>query len=202
MQSLGVNNKMKREIFLSFRPEFFRPILYGIKKYEYRKRFCQEPVTAYLYLSSTVREVIGVMELGEPLIIKDLINDIDKKTIAYSRLEECLENGEQYAIPIESLSLYKKPISIEEIKKIESSFHVPQSYLYIRKFSNLYNNLKDQEFYPKEFINSHNELYMDNLGCSCKEMETLEEFKLLDKMYLKNKKYDIVKAGYILRRSI
>lgn len=193
---------MKREIFLSFRPEFFRPILYGIKKYEYRKRFCQEPVTAYLYLSSPVREVIGILELGEPLIIKELINDIDKKTTAYSRLEKCLENSEQYAIPIESLRLYKKPVSIEEIKKMEPTFHVPQSYLNIRKFSNLYNNLKDQKLYPKEFINSHSELYMDNLGCSCKEMETLEEFKLLDKMYLENKKYDIVKAGYILRRPV
>ena len=29
-----------KEIFLSFRPEYFKPLLYGIKKYEYRKRFC------------------------------------------------------------------------------------------------------------------------------------------------------------------
>ena len=41
----------KKNIFLSFRPEFFRPILYDIKKYEYRKRFCDEPTCAYLYLS-------------------------------------------------------------------------------------------------------------------------------------------------------
>ncbi len=188
---------MKREIFLSFRPEFFRPILYGIKKYEYRKRFFKEPVIAYLYLSSPVREVIGIMELGQPLLIKEIINDIDKKTITYSRLKKRLENNIQYAIPIKSLRLYKKPISIEEIKKIESSFHVPQSYLNIFKFNNLYNYLKNQKLYPKEFINSHNELYMDNLGCSCKEMEKFEEFKLLDKRYLKNKKYNIVKAGYI-----
>lgn len=40
---------MKKTIFLSFRPEFFRPILYGIKMYEYRKRFCEKPTTAYLY---------------------------------------------------------------------------------------------------------------------------------------------------------
>ena len=26
-----------KEIFLSFRPEYFKPLLYGIKKYEYRK---------------------------------------------------------------------------------------------------------------------------------------------------------------------
>lgn len=73
---------MKRKIFLSFRPEFFRPILYGIKKYEYRKRFCKESVTAYLYLSTPVKEIIGIIELGQPLIIKEIISDIDKKTLA------------------------------------------------------------------------------------------------------------------------
>src|SRR5690554_5039456 len=103
---------MKRELFLSFRPEFFRPILYGIKKYEYRKRFCKEPVKAYLYLSSPIREIIGIMELGQPLIINEIINNIDKQTQAYTRLENCLKNREQYAIPIESLRLYKKPISM------------------------------------------------------------------------------------------
>ena len=38
-----------KEIFLSFRPEYFKPLLYGIKKYEYRKRFCDEETRAYLY---------------------------------------------------------------------------------------------------------------------------------------------------------
>ncbi|MEG1009585.1 MAG: hypothetical protein RSF67_07240, partial [Clostridia bacterium] len=59
---------MKRKIFLSFRPEFFRPIFYDIKKYEYRKRFCKEATTAYLYLSSPCQKVIGIMELGVPIM--------------------------------------------------------------------------------------------------------------------------------------
>lgn len=55
---------MKKQIFLSFKPNFFRPILYDIKKYEYRKRFCKEATTAYLYLSAPLQVVIGVMEMG------------------------------------------------------------------------------------------------------------------------------------------
>ena len=35
--------------------------------YEYRKRFCDEPTTAYLYLSAPVQEVVGIMELGKPI---------------------------------------------------------------------------------------------------------------------------------------
>ena len=56
-----------KEIFLSFRPEYFKPLLYGIKKYEYRKRFCDEETRAYLYLSGKSRQVVGVMELGRPI---------------------------------------------------------------------------------------------------------------------------------------
>ena len=41
--------KEKRKKFLSFRPEFFRPILYDIKKYKYRKRFCDEPTTIKIH---------------------------------------------------------------------------------------------------------------------------------------------------------
>lgn len=84
---------MKREIFLSFRPEFFRPILYNLKKYEYRKRFCNEPTTAYLYLSAPVQEVIGIMELGKPLIITEKINDYEKGTIIYDRINQSIEVG-------------------------------------------------------------------------------------------------------------
>ena len=63
----------KKHIFLSFRPEFFRPILYDIKKYEYRKRFCDEPTCAYLYLSSPVKKVIGIMQLGKRIHMDQII---------------------------------------------------------------------------------------------------------------------------------
>ena len=63
-----------KEIFLSFRPEYYKPLLYGIKKYEYRKRFCDEKTKAYLYLSGKVRQVIGIMELGKPIRL-DLTRD-------------------------------------------------------------------------------------------------------------------------------
>ena len=31
-----------KTIFLNFGPEYFKPVLYGLKKYEYRKRWCNE----------------------------------------------------------------------------------------------------------------------------------------------------------------
>ncbi len=191
---------MKREIFLSFRPEFFRPILYNLKKYEYRKRFCNEPTTAYLYLSAPVQEVIGIMELGKPLITTEKINDYEKGTIIYDRINQSIEVGKKFAIPIESLQLFKIPISIQKLKEIDNNFNVPQCYLNIKNFPKIYEYLNSQEMYEKEFVNSHSKLYEDNFCMTCKEMEQTEEFKIKDSQYISNDKYDIIKAGYIMRR--
>ena len=71
----------------------------------------------------------------------------------------------------------------------------------IQNFPAEYEYLEKQELYNKEYINSHSTLYEDNFCMTCKEMEMTEEFKLKDIEYTKNKKYDIIKAGYITRRS-
>ena len=84
---------MKKQIFLSFRPEFFRPILYGIKKYEYRKRFCKEAATAFLYLSAPIQEVIGIMELGVPIMTKDIITKYPSDSDIYERTKHCIDVG-------------------------------------------------------------------------------------------------------------
>ena len=192
---------MKRKIFLSFRPEFFRPILYDIKKYEYRKRFCKEPVTAYLYLSYPVQEVVGVMELGKPLFVLEEILKYEKGTDIYKRINENIENGELYAIPIESLQLYKKPISIKKLKEIDYMFSAPRSYLNIEKFPKILDYLNNEEMYEKEFYNKHESIYEDNFCMSCAEMEKTLEYKNKDTNYLENSKYDIIKSGYINKKT-
>ena len=184
---------MKREIFLSFKPEFFKPILYGIKKYEYRKRFCKEPVTAYLYLSSPVQKVVGIMELGKPIKIEEIINNYDVDSDIYERLIVSIENKEKYAIPIESLRLFKEAIGIEKIKEISPEFFIPQSYLYIAKYEKLYKYIRSIDLYNVEFSHSHDRIYEDNIGLTCKDMETLKEFNDKDKEYTNNKRYNIIK---------
>ena len=191
----------KKIIFLSFRPEFFRPILYDIKKYEYRKRFCDEPTTAYLYLSSPVRKVIGIMELGKPLHIDEIVLNYGKNADVYRRLNDCLNVGEKYAIPIESFQLFKTPISIDKIKEIEPNFFVPQCYLNLENYNNVLSYLKNQDMYDIEFFNKHDKIYEDNLAMTCKEMEFTDEFIKKDMEYLNNSKYDIIECGYINKRS-
>ena len=186
--------KEKRNIFLSFRPEFFRPILYDIKKYEYRKRFCDEPTTAYLYLSSPVKKVIGIMELGKALHMDEIVSNYSKDSDVYARILKCLEGGEKFAIPIESFQLFKNPISIEKIKEIKNDFSVPQCYLNLENYESVLDFLESQPMFDIEFYNKHDMIYENNLAMTCKEMELTDEF------ILKDKKYDIVEWCYINRK--
>lgn len=190
---------MKREIFLSFKPDFFRPILYGIKKYEYRKRFCKEEATAYLYLSAPIQEVVGVLELGIPIITSEIIKEYPKGTIIYDKIQRCIDNGEKFAIPIISLQLYKHPIPISKIKQLDESFNIPQCYLNICNYKKVYNYLKTQKMYDVEFFNDHSGIYVDNFGSTCKEMELTSEFNNLDRIYTEKDKYKNIKSGYLTK---
>lgn len=192
----------KKNIFLSFRPEFFRPILYDIKKYEYRKRFCEEPTCAYLYLSSPVKKVIGIMELGKPIHMNEIIKNYDVNSLIYSRIESCLKGGEKFAIPIESFTLFKTPVSFKKLKNIDEHFSAPRCYLNLKNYPMVFNYLKMQDCYDVEFFNSHSQIYENNFAMTCKEMEQTEEFLEKDKLYTSQRKYDIVECGYITKNKV
>lgn len=44
-----------------------------------------------------------------------------------------------------------------------------------------------------EFIHTHEQIYEDNIGVYCAEMEAANEYKLLDNEYRKNTKYKLIK---------
>ncbi len=101
-----------KEIFLSFRPEYFKPLLYGIKKYEYRKRFCKEETRAYLYLSGKSRQVIGVMDLSKPIRLDLTREDYLNYSETLKRVDKYILNKDINAVPIKSLALFDNPISL------------------------------------------------------------------------------------------
>ena len=93
-----------KEIFLSFRPEYIKPILYGLKKYEYRKRFCNEETKAYLYLSGKTRKVIGIMELGKPIHLDKTRNNYIDYPETLKRVDEYILNRDTFALPIKTFT--------------------------------------------------------------------------------------------------
>ena len=164
-----------KEIFLSFRPEYFKPILYGLKMYEYRKRFCNEETKAYLYLSGKKRIVIGVMELGVPIRLDKTIDDYWDYPDTLKRVKEYVDKRDVCAVPIKSLSLFEKTISLEEIRESIPGFMPPQMY-YV---------LDNHEIFHK-----HDKIYYDNLAKSVKEIMTTEKYKKIDAVVSKINDYE------------
>ena len=169
------------KIFLSFRPEYFGPLLYGIKKYEYRKRFCAEETIAYLYLSGKSRQVIGIMELGKPIRLDDTRDNYIDYPDTLKRVDEYIESKDINAIPIKSLSLFKNPLSLEDIRKEISDFMPPQMYFVLDNHLKLKQLLEQQEVCEKLFCHEHNCIYYDNLAKSVSELKKTDEYINLEK---------------------
>lgn len=182
-----------KEIFLSFRPEYFKPLLYGIKKYEYRKRFCDEKTRAYLYLSGKSKQVVGVMELDQPIRLdftrENYVNDL--KTL--KRVDEYILNKDINAIPIRSLTLFDNPISLDEIRNEIPNFMPPQMYFVLDNHPKLKSLLEKQPLNERLFVHSHEAIDYDNLAMSVRELEKTDEFKKLHSLHEVNHDFDNIK---------
>lgn len=179
-----------KEIFLSFRPEYFKPLLYGIKKYEYRKRFCDEETKAYLYLSGKSRQVIGIMELGRPVRLDITREKYLKYPETLKRVDKYILNKDINAVPIKSLALFDNPISLDEIRKEIPNFMPPQMYFVLDNHPKLKSILEKQPLNEKLFIHNHKDIYYDNIAMSVSELEKTEEFLKLHLLHTNNNDYE------------
>lgn len=178
-----------KEILLSFKSEYFKPLLYGIKKYEYRKRFCDEETKAYLYLSGKARLIIGALELLKPIRLDSTRNDYIDYPNTLKRVDNYISNSTINAIPIKSLSLFKNPISLDDIRNRIPGFMPPQLYYVLDNNPQLKCLLEAQPISTKLFSHNHDKIYFDNLAMSVSELKKTEEFNKLDKLYSKNDTY-------------
>lgn len=179
-----------KEILLSFRSEYFGPLLYGIKKYEYRKRFCNEETIAYLYLSGKSRQVVGIMELGKPIRLDNTRNNYLDYPDTLKRVDKYIESKDINAIPIKSLSLFKNPLSLEDIRKEIPTFMPPQMYFVLDNHLKLKQLLEQQEVCKKMFCHEHNGIYYDNLAKSVSELKKTDEYLELKKKNI-NKEFNL-----------
>jgi len=166
-----------KEIFLSFRPEYFKPLLYGMKKYEYRKRFCDEETTAYLYLSGKSRKVVGVMELGRPVRLDLTREDYLNYPETLKRVDKYILTKNINAVPIKSLALFANPIRLDEIRNKIPNFMPPQMYFVLDNHPKLKSLLENKPLNKKLFVHNHEGIYYDNLAMSVNELEKTDEFK-------------------------
>ncbi|MBA4493673.1 hypothetical protein ACFO25_04680 [Paenactinomyces guangxiensis] len=119
-------------VLLTIRRACFQQIVSGIKKYEFRRRYVNQPSIAFIYVPTPVQAIRSVIQFGQPIVdsvkgIADIAEASQKG--AGEQVEKYfagLDRG--YAIPVMHVKELK-PITIYEIKRRFPVFTPPQSYL-------------------------------------------------------------------------
>lgn len=131
-----------RTIILSFSYKWYEPLIDGRKIYEHRKRFCNEPVRAYIYLGVPYRQLVAIAELGKKENIAEWTKRYfyDKQAIA--RINECMTRN-SVAMPIHTIQEIE-PIDMREAEKKIHGFRVPISYMFLDDKPELFNYIKSK----------------------------------------------------------
>ena len=91
-------------MLLSFRPDVYEKIKSGVKIFEHRRNFPNEPIIAYMYVSSPVKAITGVVYLGKRHCLSDWMEDYKEDGNAVTRIKEYIEKKGQPIYPDENLN--------------------------------------------------------------------------------------------------
>lgn len=127
MKALKIYNM--RTMLISFKPYVYDKIKAGTKIYEHRAVFPDEPIKAYMYISSPVKAITGILYLSNKQYLSDWKDKYNNNPEAVKRIDEFMqlnkvvmqidEFRETNAIPLETLRV--------DLDK----FVVPQMYYYL-----------------------------------------------------------------------
>lgn len=60
-----------RKMVLSFKPSVYERIKAGEKIFEYRRTFPDDEIIAYMYVSTPIKKVMGILELGRRISLDE-----------------------------------------------------------------------------------------------------------------------------------
>lgn len=151
-----------RTIILSFSYKWYKPLIQGLKIYEHRKRFCNEPVMAYIYLGIPYRQLVAVAELD---LREDMTKWIDKYSqdeAAVARINDFLSRN-RYAMKVLSIQEIE-PIDMREAEKEIDGFRVPISYTFLDNNPALFDYIRERTRYKGvKIINSFENITSDDI---------------------------------------
>lgn len=116
-------------MLLSFKPNVYDKLASGIKNFEHRKVFPNEPIKAYLYVSYPVCAITGILYLGKRHSIAEWRNIYSYDEPALKRIDEYLKT-QNYAMEILEFHETSK-ISLQRLREDMEKFVVPQMYYYL-----------------------------------------------------------------------
>ncbi len=134
---LNQTNNKEDYILISLKPQFYQLIIEGKKKHEFRKRFPNKNIKAFIYVTQPVGAVKALFEFDTPIREpKDLIGHegIGVKEFING------EKPNRVALPIKKIHPLKKDVPLTYLKSKFNAF-APQSYIYLHNNPELLNYL-------------------------------------------------------------
>lgn len=120
-----------RKMLLSFRPDVYEKIKSGLKIFEHRRNFPDEPIMAYMYVSSPVKAITGIVYLDKRHCLSDWLEEYKEDSNAIARIKEYMETYHyRYAMEIAKFQETSK-ISLDDLRKNVPGFVAPQMYIYL-----------------------------------------------------------------------
>ena len=116
-------------MLLSFKPSVYEKIYAGIKIFEHRRNFPDEPVKAYMYVSKPVRAITGIVILKNRHKLTEWEREFSEDQNAIDRIRQYMSSY-RYAMEIAEFQ-ETSSISLDDLKRDIPGFAAPQSYYYL-----------------------------------------------------------------------
>ncbi|MBO5417279.1 MAG: hypothetical protein J6A50_01585 [Clostridia bacterium] len=118
-----------RTMLLSFKADVYKKVITGEKIYEHRKVFPDEPIKAYLYVSTPIKAIVGIMHLNNKTAIEGWKEKYSNDEKALTRIDKYLQHH-KFAMEISDFQDTNK-IPLEQLRIDLPGFVVPQMYYFI-----------------------------------------------------------------------
>lgn len=123
-----------RGILLSIKPEFVEMIVCGKKRYEYRRRLCNQPIDCmYLYATTPVKKIVARVMVSEMLYGEK--EWIWSQTKNFAGIDKCYFDSyfsgrmQAGAYHLGDVKVYEQPRELKDLG-IPAA---PQSFVYLRE---------------------------------------------------------------------
>ena len=120
---------LMRKILLSFKTDVYDRVVAGTKIYEHRRVFPNEPIEAYLYVSSPKQVITGKMILKNKQQLIDWLEKYESDSEVCERISSYLQF---YSCVMEIAEFQETTeIPLSELRSNLEKFIIPQMYYYI-----------------------------------------------------------------------
>lgn len=119
-------NLIMRKMLISIKPDVYERIRNGTKIFEHRKVFPNEPIMAYMYVSSPVKAITGILCLSNRTEYLPWKDKCSYDNEAIKRIDEYMKH---YNVVMQINDSYEtNMITLKQLRKDMEKFVVPQMY--------------------------------------------------------------------------